>query len=84
MNLPNVENEMKFWITMSNGNEMVKKIWFFNISPSTFNVKVPRDNIFIVSFDSNVWLCLDRCFILDLSSILSSRVRQKEFDNDVG
>ena len=28
MNLPNVENEMKFWITMSNGNEMVKNMIF--------------------------------------------------------
>ena len=28
MNLPNVENEMKFWITMSNGNEMVNNMIF--------------------------------------------------------
>ena len=28
MNLPNVENEMKFWITMSNENEMLQNTIF--------------------------------------------------------
>ena len=68
MYLPSVENEMKHWITMSIENEMLQNTIFqyfifkkHSVS-WTFDVNVPKDTIFIVSFDPNTWLCLDRCF----------------------